>query len=76
MSRGGVVWCQSSFSVSLIDVAARIAVRRLKLSTFISRMVAWWTSLSMAATVMALSGNTLSHPLKGWFAVIMMERRS
>jgi low affinity Fe/Cu permease len=72
MSRGGVLVVYSSFSVSLIDVAARIAVRRLKLSTFISRMDAWCTSLSIAATVIALSGKTLSQPLNGWFAVIMM----
>ncbi len=32
------------------------AERRLKLSKFISRIVAWWTSLSMAATLTALSG--------------------
>jgi hypothetical protein len=66
----------SSFSVSLIDVAARMAVRRLKLSTFISRIDAWWTILSIAATVMAVSGRTLSRPLTGWFAEIMIERRS
>jgi len=46
MSRGVIVVDYSSFSVSLIDVAARMAVRRLKLSTFISRMDAWCTSLS------------------------------
>jgi len=76
MSRGVIALFYSSFSVSLIDLAARIAALRLKLSTFISKMVAWWTSLSMAATVMALSGKTLFQPLKGWLAVIMMERLS
>ena len=39
-------------------------------------MVAWWMSLSIAATVMALSGKMASHPLKGWVAGILMERRS
>src|SRR5690606_12134282 len=52
------------------------AVRRRKLSTFISKMVAWWTRRSTAARVMAWSGKILPHSPKGWLAVISMERRS
>src|SRR3954453_12981258 len=44
-------------------------------STFISKMVAWWTSRSIAASVMAGSGKTLPHSPKGWLAVIRMEGR-
>src|SRR5690554_1651748 len=53
-----------------------MALRRRKLSAFISKIVAWWTSRSTAASVMAGSGKTLFHSPKGWFAVIRTDRRS
>ena len=52
------------------------AARWRKLWAFISRIVAWWTSRSIAATVMALSGKIWSQPLKGWFAAMAMLRYS
>ena len=45
-------------------------------STFISKMVAWWTRRSTAASVMAWSGKTFAQSPKGWLAVISRERRS
>jgi hypothetical protein len=42
-----------------------IAARRLKLSTFISKMVAWCTNLSTAAKVIAWSGKIRPHSPKG-----------
>jgi len=39
-------------------------------------MVAWWTSLSMAATVTALSGKMRSQALKGWLAAMARLRVS
>ena len=39
-------------------------------STFISRIVAWCTSRSMAASVMVLSVKILPHSPNGWLAVI------
>lgn len=46
-------------------VALRMAKRLRKLSPFISMMVAWWTSLSTAAAVMAASGKTSFQAEKG-----------
>jgi hypothetical protein len=60
------------------DLARRLAPRpgrRCSLTT----LVGLWPSsgrparrTAMAAIVIALSGKMASHPLKGWFAVIMM----
>ena len=52
------------------------AARCRKLSAFIFRIVAWWTYLSMAATVIALSGKIWFQPLKGWLAAMAMLRYS